>query len=127
MFNSLRKRSATRRCASIVISFLFLIFLVGTQPHRVHHLFETLSYVYPPIVFAADDLDHDHTPYVPAQSGCVIQTTAQNSHMGQPELSQIPFIESAFGPITPALTQPIHYFSFAPFLRRAPPGDALFS
>ena len=126
MFNSLRKVSATCRCTAIAISFLFLIFLVGTQPHRVHHFFDSLNHTHSHTIVAADDCEHDHKQNIPAQTGCVIQSTAQNSHLGQVQLVQIPFVESASETKNAELTQRIQYFSFSPFLRRAPPIDALF-
>jgi hypothetical protein len=127
MLKSLRKFSATCRCTSIALSFLFLTFLVGTQPHRVHHFFEALSHTHSETIVAADDCDHDHNQKVPAQTRCVIQSAAQNSHLGQIQLVQIPFVESAFETRNAELTQRIQYFSFYPFLRRAPPIDVLFS
>jgi len=127
MFNSLRKGSATCRCTSIALSFLFLTFLVGTQPHRVHHFFEPLIHIHSNTIAAADDCERDHNQNVPAQTHCVIQSAAQNSHLGQVQLVQIPFVESAFETRNAELTQRIQYFSFSPFLRRAPPIGALFS
>jgi hypothetical protein len=127
MFNSLQKFSATRRCTSIALFFLFLIFLVGTQPHRVHHFFEPLNHTHSTTIVAADDCEHEHNQSIPAQTRCVIQSTAQHAHLGQVQLVQIPFVELAFGTRNVALTQRIQAYSFSAFLRRAPPIDALFS
>ncbi len=127
MSNSLRKFSATCRCTAIAISFLFLTFLVGTQPHRVHHFFEPLNPTRSNTIVAAGHCEHDHNQNVPAQTHCVIQSAAQNSHLGQVQLVQIPFVESAFETRNAELTERIQYFSFSPFLRRAPPTDAFFS
>lgn len=126
MFNSLRKFSATCRCTSITSTFLFLTFLVGTQPHRVHHFFEPLNPTHSNTIVVADSHEHDHNQNVPAQTHCVIQSAAQNSHLGQVQLIQMPFVASAFETRNTELTQRIQYFSFSPFLRRAPPLDALF-
>lgn len=82
---------------------------------------------YSKAIAAADDCEHSHNQNVPAQTQCVIQSAAQNSHLGQVQLIQIPFVESVVGTSNTALTQCIQYFSFFPFLRRAPPIDALFS
>jgi hypothetical protein len=127
MISPLRTISATYRCTAVGISAVFVFFLIAIQPHRVHHFFETLSHTHSNTIVATDDCEHDHNQNVPAQTHCVIQSAAQNSHLGQVQLVQIPFVESAFETRNAELTQRIQYFSFYPFLRRAPPIDALFS
>jgi hypothetical protein len=127
MIHSLRTFSATRRCAAVGLSAAFLFFLVAIQPHRVHHFFDTLSHTHAETAIAEGDCEHHHDPTVPAQTRCVIQTTAQNSHLGQVQLPPIPFFASAFSSGIPKLAQRIHYSPFALFLRRAPPVSALFS
>jgi hypothetical protein len=127
MINPLGKFSAMHRCTAAALAALFLVFLVAIQPHRVHHFFEPLIRIHSNTIAAADDCDHDHNQNFPAQTRCVIQSAAQNSHLGQVQLVQIPFVESAIETRNAELTQRIHYFSFYPFLRRAPPIDALFS
>jgi hypothetical protein len=92
----------------------------------VHHFFEFLNPAHSNAIAAEDDCGH-HNQNVPAQTHCVIQSAAQNSHLGQVQLVQIPFVESAFETRNAELTQRIQYFSFYPFLRRAPPIDALSS
>ena len=127
MFGSSQNFSATCRCLSFAISFVFLTFLAGTQPHRVHHFFEPLDHAGSNTIVATDDCERHPNQTVPAQTGCVIQSTAQNSHLGQVQLIQIPFLESACTAGNANLTRWIQYFSFSPFLRRAPPGEALLS
>jgi hypothetical protein len=127
MCDSVRKFSATCRCVSISLSFLFLIFLVATQPHRVHHFLESLNPIHSDAIVAEDDCEHHHNQNIPAQTHCVIQSAAQNSHLGQVQLLEIPFIESTFETTNAELPQRIISFPFLPFLRRAPPSDALFS
>jgi hypothetical protein len=127
MFSSVRKFSATCRCTAVASSALFVVFLLVTQPHRVHHFFEFLNHTHSDSIVAGDDCEHDHDEDVPAQTRCVIQSAAQNSHLSQVQLVQIPFVESAFEIRNAELTQRIQYFAFYPFLRRAPPIDALFS
>ncbi len=127
MSNSLRKFSATCRCTSIILSFLFLTFLVATQPHRVHHFFEPLTHSHSNTIVAADGCEHEHNEKLPSQTSCVIQSAAQNSHLGQVQPVQIAFVESAFETRHAELTQRIQYFFFYPFLRRAPPIDGLSS
>jgi len=127
MFSSSRKFSAACRCLSLAISFLFLTFLAGTQPHRVHHFFEPLNHASSNTIVATDDCEHHPNQTVPVQTGCVIQSTAQNSHLGQVQLVQISFVESAFKAKHADLNQRIQYFFFSAFLRRAPPIDTLFS
>ncbi len=121
-----RKFSATRRCASIALSVLFLIFVVAIQPHRVHHFFEFLKPAHSRAIAAEDDCGH-HNQNVPTPTHCVIQSAAQNSHLGQIQLTEIPFIESTFETINSNLTRFIQDFSFYSFFQRAPPTDALFS
>jgi hypothetical protein len=127
MRDSVRTFSATCRCVSITLSFLFLIFLVATQPHRVHHFFESLNPTHSNAIVAEDDCQHHHSQSLPAQTTCVIQSAAQNSHLGQVHLVQIPFVESTFETTNSDSIQRIPYFSFSPFLQRAPPIAALFS
>lgn len=127
MIDPSQRFSAIHRCTAVALSALFLVFLVAIQPHRVHHFFEPLKHTHPNTIAAADDCERDHNQNVPAQTHCVIQSAAQNSHLGQVQLVQIPFFESAFETRNAELTQRIQYFSFSPFLRRAPPIDALFS
>ncbi len=127
MRDSVRKFSATCRCLSIALSFLFLIFLVTTQPHRVHHFFESLNGAHSVTIVAEDDCEHEHSQKLPAQTTCAIQSAAQNSHLGQAQLAQIPFVESTFETSNAELTQRIPYFSSSPFLQRAPPSSAFFS
>ena len=127
MFSSSRKFSATCRCLSLAITFLFLTFLADTQPHRVHHFFEPLNHPSSNTIVAADDCDHHPNQTVPAQTRCVIQSTAQNFHLGQVQLVQIPFVESAFKARNADPNQRIQHFSFSAYLRRAPPTDTLSS
>jgi hypothetical protein len=127
MLKSLPKFSATCRCASIVLSSLFLLFQVATQPHRVHHFFEAPSHAHSHTIVADTDSNYDHNRNIPTQGPCVIQSAAKNSHIGQVQLVQIVSMELKFGTIGSALTQRIQDYSFSPFLRRAPPSEAFFS
>lgn len=127
MLTSVRKFSATCRCTAVVSSALFVVFLVVTQPHRVHHFFEFLNHTHSDSIVAGDDCEHGHDEHAPAQTHCVIQSAAHNSHLGQVQLVQIPFVESAFETRNAEPTQRIQHVSFHAFLRRAPPADALFS
>jgi hypothetical protein len=126
MICSLRTFSATRRCTALGLSAAFVFFLVVIQPHRVHHVFDILRHAHADNAIAERDCEHHHDPTVPAQTRCVIQTTAQNSHLGQVQLPPIPFFPSAFASGIPKLVQRIQYSAFTPFLRRAPPVNALF-
>jgi hypothetical protein len=127
MINPLRQFSATYRCTAAALCALFVVFLIAIQPHRVHHFFDALNHAHANTIIAEENCEHHHDQTVPAQTRCVIQSAAQNSHLGQVQLVQIPFVESAFETKNAELTQWIQYFSFYPFLRRAPPIDALFS
>jgi len=127
MINPLRTISATYRCTAAALCALFVVFLIAIQPHRVHHLFDPLNDAHTNTIIAEKDCEHHHNQTVPAQTRCVIHSAAQNSHLRQVQLVQIPFVESAFETRSVELTQRIQYFSFSPFLRRAPPIDALFS
>ncbi len=127
MPNGVRSFSATRRCASIALSVLLLIFVVAIQPHRVHHFFTVLNPIHPQMLVAEDDCEHQHDQNVPAQTSCVIQSAAQNSHLGQIQLTEIPFTESTFETMNSNLTQFIQYFSVHSFFQRAPPSDMFVS
>jgi hypothetical protein len=127
MIHSLRTFSATYRCVAVVLSAAFVFFLVVIQPHRVHHFFETLEHAHANTIIAEEDCEHHHDQTVPAQTRCVIQSAAQNSHLGQVQLTQIPLLESTGTAGNADLTQWMQNFSFSAFLRRAPPLDALFS
>ena len=127
MINPLQRFSAIDRCTAGALATLLLVFLVAIQPHRVHHFFESLKFAQSAAIVADDNCEHGHKQNFPAQTRCVIHSAAQNSHLGQVQLVQIPFVESAFETRKTELTQRIQYFSFYPFLRRAPPIDALFS
>ncbi len=127
MRDSVRKFSATRRCVSIALSFLFLIFLVAAQPHRVHHFFESLNLANSNAIVAEDDCEQQHSQNLPGQTHCVLQSAAQNSHMGQLQPLEIPLTESTSETTNAKSTQHIQFFTFSQFLRRAPPVDVLFS
>jgi hypothetical protein len=127
MINPLRQFSATSRCTAAALCVVFVVFLMAIQPHRVHHFFDALNHTHATTINAEGDCEHHHSQTVPAQTQCVIYSASQNSHLGQVQLVQIPFVEWAFETRKTQLTQWNQYFSFYPFLRRAPPIDALFS
>jgi hypothetical protein len=127
MINPLRTISATYRCTAAALCVLFVVFLTATQPHRVHHFFDALNHGQVKPIVAEEDCEHHHNQTVPGQTRCVIQSTAQNSHLGQAELLEISFIESNFATRNVELTRRIQSFFFSHFLRRAPPIDTLFS
>jgi hypothetical protein len=120
-----RKSSAVCRCVSIITAFLFPLFLLIAQPHRVHHFFDDLSESHCAAGAADKACRHHSDQKLPAQTHCAIQSSAQNSHLSHVPFVQVVFIEASFEFFDNNLIPHLQHFSFSPFLGRAPPGTAL--
>ena len=123
--------------ALVTIGF-FVLLLVSSAPHRVHHLFEELGVSpkssddaatpTPPHSQAEQDSEHDdaghehdHNSGGSAKADCVAQAVAQNSHVAPAQAIEADYLELA-SKTQPAVTLSWHYhFSPSPFSQRAPP------
>jgi hypothetical protein len=127
MKKSPKRTAAFRRCIALTLSSLFLLFLIVSQPHRVHHLFEAHGHSHDKTQVDSENHDHGQDQTKPAQADCVVQSVAQNCHLGQVELVKLSFIESHVESFIPQTSQWVDSFVSFPFLPRAPPKDTLFS
>ncbi len=123
MTKSPKRVSSFRRFTALVSCSLFLLFLSLSQPHRVHHFFESLGHTHDETGVDSDHHDHDQDRTKPAQTDCVVQSVAQNCHLGQAELTGLPFVESPLQSFHPQTSQWVDVFTAFPFLQRAPPKD----
>jgi hypothetical protein len=98
-----------------------LLFLSLSQPHRVHHFFE--SHVHSHDNSHGDSHRHSQRQNKPAQADCVVQSVAQNCHLGQNPLLALPFVELHFKPLEPRKNPTIDLFPSFSVLQRAPPKD----
>jgi hypothetical protein len=123
--------------ALVTIGF-FVLLLVSSAPHRVHHLFEELGVTLKSSADAAtptrphshgeqnsehDDSGHEHDQNSggSAKADCVAQAVAQNSHVAPAQATEVDYLELA-SKTQPAVTLSWHYhFSPSPFSQRAPP------
>jgi hypothetical protein len=123
--------------ALVTIGF-FVLLLVSSAPHRVHHIFEELGVSpknsddaaspTPPHSQAEQDSEHDdaghehdHNSGGSAKADCVAQAIAQNSHVAPAQATEVDYLELA-SKTQPAVTLSRHcHFSPSPFSQRAPP------
>jgi hypothetical protein len=117
--------AAFRRCIALTLSSLFLLFLSFSQPHRVHHLFEGHDHSHNEVDSESDNHRHDQTK--PARADCVVQSVAQNCHLGQADLVKLPFVKSHLESFQPQAGLRVDSFTSFPFLQRAPPKDTALS
>jgi hypothetical protein len=122
-----KSTSPLRRFTALASCSLFLLFLSVSQPHRVHHFFEGLHHLHDETQVDSDNHDHGQNRTKPAQTDCAVQSAAQNCHLGQAELVELPFVESHLESFHPQTSQWVDLFTAFPFLQRAPPKDTLFS
>src|SRR5262245_35198869 len=119
--------SPLRRCTALALGSLFVLFLSFSQPHRVHHFFESLDHTHAATQFDSENNNHDQDQTKPAQTDCVLQSVAQNCQLGQIELVELRFVESLFDALQPRATTWVDLFTSFPFFQRAPPKETLFS
>jgi hypothetical protein len=113
--------SALGRCFALAVSSLFLLLLSFSQPHRVHHFFE--SYGYSHDGTQGHSHHHDQRQNKPFRTDCVVQSMAQNCHLGQNALFALPFVEAHLKPLEPRKDPTIDLFPSFSVLQRAPPKD----
>ena len=121
------RASPVVRGAAISFAALFLLFLSVSQPHRVHHFFESYAHSHSKPEVDAENHDHGDDQTKPAQPDCAVQSVAQNCHLGQAELVALPFIESHLESFEPQTNQWVDLFTSSSFFQRAPPRDTLSS
>jgi hypothetical protein len=122
--NKLRKTTpACTRCLALALSSLFLLFLSVSQPHRVHHFFESQGHSHND----TDSHRHDQRQDKSNHTDCVLQSVAQNCHLGQAELFALPFVESRLELFEPQISPSIDLFPAFSVLQRAPPKNTLLS
>ena len=127
MKKSPERNSAFRRWIAFGSGSLFLLFLSLSEPHRVHHLFESFGHPRNETQVDSDNRDHGRDQTKPTQANCALQSVAQNCHLGQVELVDLPFVESHLESFDPQTNRWVDLFTSFPFLQRAPPKDTLLS
>jgi hypothetical protein len=118
-------RRAFSTC-SFGTAILFVIFLVASAPHRVHHLFEeaSASSEHGHSHHAAPSSDSGHEPHPQSrsqQADCALQSLAQNAHLFGVQLLAISFTEFTIEPQLAGPAARLSSFNPAPFSQRAPP------
>ena len=121
------RTSPLRRFTALASCSLFLLFLSLSQPHMVHHLFEGHGHSHNEAQVDSDNRDHGEDQTKPAETDCIVQSVAQNCHLGQAEFVELPFVESHVESFIPQTSQWVDLFTAFPFLQRAPPKGTLFS
>jgi hypothetical protein len=111
------------RASSLLFSFLFLLFLGLSQPHRVHHSFEQQ-----PPAHAEDHEDgnsHDDGRSQPLKTDCIVFSFAKNCHFGSVQSGEILFVLLTRKAPEWRARAWNHAIDFTSFLPRAPPTTAL--
>jgi hypothetical protein len=123
---------------ALVTVWFFVLLLVSSAPHRVHHVFEDLHF---PPKSSADAAtrseahahldensehdnashEHDHSSGGSAKADCIAQALAQNSHLAPAQAIEVSYLKHE-SETQPAVTLAPHYhFRPSPFSQRAPP------
>ena len=119
MTNLGKTTPAFARCFALALSSFFLLFLSLSQPHRVHHFFESQGHSHNDT--QGDSHRHGQRQNKPAQTDCVVQSVVQNCHLGQAPLAALPFVEARLNSFEPQVISSIDLFFSFSFLQRAPP------
>jgi hypothetical protein len=122
---SLGQIFTAKRCFSLVLSSLLLVFLISSQPHRVHHLFESHGDSHDPIQVDSDKHDQHQDQSKPAQTDCVLKSIAQNCHLGQVDLVTLSLSQTNRQLFHPRVDPQVDSFAAFQFLQRAPPKNTL--
>ena len=109
-----------KRRLALAVSALFILALTASQPHRVHHVFESSEWQQ----HAEPDSSHHHskTPVKTDQSECVLQAVSQHCSAISVELAPLPIGGSAVRISDPVLNLWVYRLLSSPFSQRAPPG-----
>ena len=107
---------------------LFVFFLTGSAPHRVHHLFEKIAHSNPQdshsqrlSLSTRDSENKTHHRSGPGQTDCPIQQTAQSCQFSPVELVALHFLNEEVN--ESSVEAPIPFGRLTPFRfsSRAPP------
>lgn len=101
----------------VAISSLFLILLISSQPHRVHHLFEGSTHSHQDPAGRHDHSDNQE----PDQPPCIAETVAKYCHLSL--ASPVAFSSSQHAEGAPIFSSEFYISSHSlfPFSQRAPP------
>jgi len=94
----LRGNRGANRFFYLACTALFLFFLIGSAPHRVHHAFE------------------EHQP-----EQCVVFSAAKGCHLNATPTISLPAVESSIERIALSVAFWVPHFTSSPFSQRAPP------
>lgn len=104
----------SRSSIEVLVSALFLFFVVSLQPHRVHHLFEDSSHSH-------SGADRGQSRQDPEQAPCIAEAAVKHSHFSPTSVVVLCLTQRH---VEDPISSPKIYFSFhspAPFSQRAPP------
>lgn len=121
---------------ALITGWFFVLLLVSSAPHRVHHAFEDLRFSQKSNADAAtsseghthahdnsehDNHGHEHNSGGSTKADCVTQAVAQNFHFASAQATEVSYLELE-SETRPAVTlAPRYNFSLSPFSQRAPP------
>jgi hypothetical protein len=123
---------------ALITGWFFVLLLVSSAPHRVHHAFEDLRFSQKSNADAAtgseghthahDNSEHDNHGHEhdrssggSAKADCIAQAVAQNFHLASAQGTEVSYLELG-SETRPAVTlAPRYHFSLSPFSQRAPP------
>jgi hypothetical protein len=123
---------------ALVTVWFFVLLLISSAPHRVHHVFEDLrsspkssadlatrSEAHAHVDESSEhdnaSHEHDHRSGGSAKADCIAQAVAQNFHLAPAQATEVSYLELQ-SQTQPAVTLAPHYqFSLSPFSQRAPP------
>src|SRR5687767_8287076 len=120
MTNKPGRTSAISRYASILFSSLFLLFLSFSQPHRVHHVFETQAQTEHQAHPGSENDHHPEDAPQPIESECLVLTIAQNSYLGQVDSVGFTLVFSSVQATHLQSIPSIERFTLTSFFQRAP-------
>jgi len=117
----LGKSLGLKRSLALGISALFVLVLITSQPHRVHHVFEQIDHARHDPETPSKHHNDSKGPDKAPQTECVVRAVAQDCSALPVTLATIPIIPIAGQTNHPVLRRWIYRFVSSPFLQRAPP------
>jgi hypothetical protein len=108
-----------KRRFALGVSALFILALTASQPHRVHHFFDSSEWQH----HGEGDSSRHHSkpPAKTNQSECVVQAVSQHCSAIPVELATLPILGTNVEISHPVLSRWVHRFVSSPFSQRAPP------
>ena len=125
-----RQRSSLRRHFHVGAALSFLLFLIASAPHRVHHFFEQ----FPAPAESAATRTHKHADGThhshenkgnrpeSQQADCVLLSVAQHAHASLVQVFSFTVTERVIAREREPSVLAVAAFNSAPFSQRAPPG-----